>query len=457
MSSKALSGKKFEIDMCNGPLLGKMLKFYFPLMASSMLQLLFNAADIIVVGRFAGPEALAAVGSTSSLINLLTNLFMGLSVGANVMVARYYGADQDEELSDMVQTAITTALISGAVLLAVGLFLTGPILTAMGTTADALPLAKIYIRIYFCGMPFMMLYNFGAAILRAIGDTRRPFIYLFISGFINFVLNLVFVIPLKMSVSGVALATIISQGIAAFLIIRCLMNTDAAYKLILTKLHITKDKFLKMIGIGIPAGLQGVLFSFSNVIIQSSVNTFDTTAVAGNTAGMNLEGFVYMAMNAFSQTSLSFSGQNYGARKYDRIKKVMWLSLVCVTVTGLIFGGTFILFAKPLLHLYTTDEAVIAYGVLRLRYICTAYFLCGTMDTIVGVLRGMGYSIMPMIVSLTGACLFRIVWIFTIFRQVHKLEVLYISYPISWFITTAVHLICFAICFSRLSKKKPQS
>lgn len=446
--------KKYEIDMCNGPLLGKMLKFYFPLMASSMLQLLFNAADIVVVGRFAGSEALAAVGSTSSLINLLTNLFMGLSIGANVMVARFYGADQDDELSDMVHTAMMTAIISGVMLLCIGIAFSGLILTAMGTTREALPLAKIYIRIYFCGMPFMMLYNFGAAILRAIGDTRRPFIYLLISGFINFVLNLIFVVPFKMSVSGVALATIISQGIAAFMIIRCLMNSEGAYRLIIRKLHITKDKFLKMLGIGIPAGLQGVLFSFSNVIIQSSVNTFDTTAVAGNTAGMNLEGFVYMAMNAFSQTSLSFSGQNIGARKYDRIKKVLRNSVISVTVTGLLFGWVFILFADPLLHLYTKDPEVIAYGTLRLTYICAAYFLCGTMDTVVGVLRGMGYSIMPMIVSLTGACLFRIVWIFTVFRQMHSLEVLYISYPISWLLTTAIHLICFAICYSRLIKGK---
>ena len=358
--------KTYEIDMCNGPLLGKMLRFYFPLMASSMLQLIFNAADVIVVGRFAGPEALAAVGSTSALINLLTNLFIGLSVGANVMVARYYGAKQEDELSDMVHTAMLTALISGAILAAVGVSMSRILLTLMGTTQDALPLAVIYIRIYFAGMPFMMLYNFGAAVLRAVGDTKRPMVFLLIAGFINLLLNLLFVIVFKMSVAGVALATIISQAISAFLIIRCLMVSNGSYKLILTKLHINKDKFLKMIQIGLPAGIQGILFSISNVIIQSSVNTFDTIAVAGNTTGQNIEGFVYMAMNAFSQTALSFSGQNYGAHKFKRLLKVLGISLACVSVVGLVMGNAAVIFGRPLIGLYTQDPEVIRFGLVRL-------------------------------------------------------------------------------------------
>ncbi|MCR4618553.1 MAG: MATE family efflux transporter [Lachnospiraceae bacterium] len=448
--------KRYEIDMCNGSLLGKMLKFYFPLMASSMLQLIFNAADVIVVGRFAGSDALAAVGSTASLINLLTNLFIGLSIGANVMVARYYGAKQDKELSDMVHTSMLTALISGLVLTVIGVLFSGPLLRMMGTTKEALPLAIIYMRIYFAGMAFMMIYNFGAAILRAIGDTKRPMIFLLVAGAINFILNLIFVIPLKMSVAGVALATIISQGISAFLIVRCLVMSDGAYKLTFSSLHINKDKFLRMIQIGLPAGVQGVLFSFSNVIIQSSVNSFDTIAVAGNTTGQNLEGFVYMAMNAFSQTALSFSGQNFGARKYDRIKKVLGLSLACVSVVGIVLGNLAVLFGNPLLSLYTDDPQVVSYGLLRITYICTLYFLCGTMDVASGVLRGMGYSIMPTIVSLTGACIFRIVWIFTVFRNIHTLEVLYVSYPISWFLTTVVHLICFMIVYKRLVSTKKE-
>lgn len=443
----------FEIDMCNGPILGKMLLFYFPLMASSMLQLIFNAADMIVVGRFAGPESLAAVGSTSALINLLTNLFIGLSVGANVMVARYYGAHQDDELSDMVHTAMTTALISGVLLMFIGWFFSSPILTAMGTTKETLPLAIKYIRIYFLGMPLMMLYNFGSAILRAIGDTIRPMLFLFVAGVVNFLLNLLFVIPLKMNVSGVALATIISQAISTFFVILCLMLAEGGYKLELKKLRITGSKLLRMLSIGLPSGFQGVLFSFSNVIIQASVNSFDTIAVAGNTAAQTIEGFVYMAMNAFHQTTLSFTGQNFGARKFDRILKILGYGLICVTVVGLVMGNGVNLFSDFFLRFYSDDPEVIAYGALRIQYICTIYFLCGTMEVVVGVLRGMGYSIMPMIVSLTGACLFRIVWIYSVFTKMHKLEVLYISYPISWILTTAAHLVCFFIVFNKLKKK----
>jgi putative MATE family efflux protein len=447
--------KQFEIDMTNGPLLGKMLKFYFPLMASSMLQLVFNAADVAVVGHFAGEDALAAVGSCSALINLLTNLFIGLSVGANVMVARYYGSGREDELSDMVHTAMLTSLISGLLLTAFGVSFSGIFLTWMGTTKEALPLATIYMRIYFGGMAFTMVYNFGAAVLRAIGDTKRPMIFLLIAGAINFVLNLLFVIGFKMSVAGVALATVISQAISAFLIVRCLIFSDGTYKLELSKLHINKDKFLRMIQIGLPAGLQGVLFSISNVIIQSSVNSFDNTLiVAGNTTGQNIEGFVYMAMNAFYQTALSFSGQNFGARKYDRVLKVLGISLACLTVVGFVMGNASVLFGRQLLGIFTKDPTVVEYGLLRIRIICSIYFLCGTMDVCTGVLRGMGYSIMPMIVSLSGACLFRIVWIMTVFRSFRTLESLYVSYPISWFLTTAVHLICFMIVYKRLNRRK---
>lgn len=451
---KKENSKKYEIDMCNGPILGKMLLFYFPLMASNVLQLVFNAADIVVVGNFAGSEALAAVGSTSALINLLTNIFIGLSIGANVMVARYYGAGQKEELSDMVHTAILTSVISGVILLFIGLFLTGPILTLMGTTKDALPLAKLYIKIYFCGMPFTMLYNFGAAILRAIGDTRRPMIYLLLAGIVNVLLNLLFVISFQMSVAGVALATIISQAISAYLIIRCLIKADGDYKIYLNKLRIDKNKLKKMLSIGLPAGVQGMLFSISNVIIQSSVNKFDTIAVAGNTAASNIEGFVYMSMNAFYQTALSFTGQNYGAKKLDRIKKIMIYALISVSVVGLIMGNAANISSKYLLRLYNSDPEVIAYGMVRMKYICTIYFLCGTMDVMVGVIRGMGYSIMPMIVSLTGACLFRIVYIFTYFRTHNTLPVLYLSYLYSWIMTTIAHIICFIIVYNKLLKNK---
>lgn len=446
--------KKYEIDMCNGPLLGKILVFYFPLMLSGILQLLFNAADIAVAGQFAGNEALAAVGSTSSLTNLLVNLFIGLSVGANVLVARFYGAGQTDELKGMVQTAIATSVIGGIILIFVGFFVSKPALLLMGTPDNVINHSVVYMRIYFAGMPFMMAYNFGAAILRAVGDTKRPLYYLLLAGIVNVILNLVFVIVFSMGVAGVATATVISQAISAFLVLRCLVKSDSVYRLELKGIRIHKDKLLKMIQIGLPAGLQGALFSISNVLIQSSVNSFGSDAMAGNTAGSNVEGFVYTAMNAFYQAAISFCGQNYGARKYRRVGKALLLCEILVVVVGLIMGNGAYFLAGTLLKIYTPDPVVIEYGILRMSYICIPYFLCGTMDVMVGGLRGLGYSIMPMLVSLTGACLFRIVWIYTIFRQFKTLECLYISYPISWALTFLVHLICFLVVYRKLLKKE---
>lgn len=446
--------KNYEIDMCNGPLLGKILKFAIPLILSGILQLLFNAADIVVVGRFAGNEALAAVGSTSSLINLLVNLFIGLSVGANVLVARFYGAGQKKELSEMVHTAIATSLASGVILIFVGLFLAKPALQLMDTPADCIDQAVLYMRIYFAGMPAMMAYNFGSAILRAVGDTKRPLYYLLFAGVVNVVLNLIFVIVFSMNVAGVALATVISQVVSAALVLRCLVLCDADYKLNLKELIIDKDKLFKMAQIGLPAGLQGALFSISNVLIQSSVNSFGSVAMAGNTAAGNIEGFVYTAMNALHQTAISFTGQNYGALKFKRIGKILLICQVIVFAIGLVMGNTIYWGSEYLLRLYSTDTEVIRYGVLRLSIICTTYCLCGMMDVMVGALRGMGYSVMPMLVSLTGACLFRVVWIYTIFKTYHTLECLYWSYPISWSLTFAVHLLCFFVVNRRLLKKE---
>ena len=447
--------KKYEIDMCNGPLLGKIMIFYIPLMLSGILQLLFNAADIVVVGRFAGNEALAAVGSTSSLTNLIVNLFIGLSVGANVLVARFYGAKQDEELKETVQTAIGTAVAGGVILIFLGFFLSKPALGWMGTPEDVINHSVLYMRIYFAGMPFMMVYNFGSAVLRAVGDTKRPLYYLLIAGVVNVVLNLIFVITFSMGVAGVATATVVSQAISAALVLRCLIRTDSAYRLELQGIRIVPDKLLKMVQIGVPAGMQGALFSISNVLIQSSVNSFGSVAMAGNTAASNIEGFVYTAMNAFHQAAISFSGQNYGARKYKRIRKVLLICEVMVVVVGALMGNVAYLFGGTLLKLYTVDPEVIEYGILRMRIICTPYFLCGMMDVAVGALRGMGYAIMPMLVSLTGACLLRVVWIYTIFQSYRTLECLYFSYPISWGLTFAVHLVCFVIVFRKLLKKDP--
>ncbi|MCM1327496.1 MAG: MATE family efflux transporter [Bacteroidales bacterium] len=452
--------KKYEIDMCNGPLLGKILIFYIPLMLSGVLQLLFNAADIVVVGRYAGSNALAAVGSTSSLINLLVNVFIGLSVGANVLVARFYGAGKQKELTDIVHTAILTSLVSGCILIVLGIALSGPALRLMDTPEDVIDQAVLYMRIYFVGMPFMMAYNFGSAILRAVGDTRRPLYYLLAAGVINVILNLIFVIGFQIGVAGVAIATVISQGVSSALVLRCLMLTDSVYKLDFKQLRIVPDKLVKMLQIGLPAGLQGSLFSISNVLIQSSVNSFGSVAMAGNTAASNIEGFVYTAMNAFHQTAISFTGQNYGAHKIKRIGKILIICQISVMIVGLVLGNAAYFFSGTLLQLYAPnpdDMEVITYGVLRLSIICTTYCLCGMMDVMVGALRGMGYSVMPMLVSLTGACLFRVAWIYTIFQSYRTLRCLYISYPISWALTFAVHLICFLVVYLRMRRKYPES
>lgn len=446
------SAKKYEIDMCNGPLLGKILIFYIPLMLSGILQLLFNAADIVVVGRFAGNESLAAVGSTSSLTNLIVNLFIGLSVGANVLVARYYGANQKDELKEMVQTTVATAFVSGIILIFVGFFVSRPALIWMGTPEDVIAHSVLYMRIYFGGMPFMMVYNFGSAVLRAVGDTKRPLYYLLIAGVVNVVLNLIFVIVFSMGVAGVATATVVSQAISAVLVVRCLIQSDSVYRLEMKGIHIAPDKLIKMVQIGIPAGMQGALFSISNVLIQSSVNSFGSIAMAGNTAASNIEGFVYTAMNAFHQATISFCGQNYGAMKYKRIGKVLLICEVSVIVVGAIMGNVAYFLAGMLLRIYSTDQEVIQFGILRMSYICVTYFLCGMMDVIVGALRGMGYAIMPMLVSLTGACLFRVIWIYTIFQNHRTLACLYISYPISWALTFLVHLLCFAVVYRKLLK-----
>lgn len=446
------SAKKYEIDMCNGPLFGKIVIFYIPLMLSGLLQLLFNAADIVVVGKFAGDEALAAVGSTSSLINLLVNVFIGLSVGTNVLVARYYGSGQKSELKDIVHTSVLTAMVSGLILIFLGFFLSRPALTLMDTPEDVIQQSILYMRIYFVGMPMMMAYNFGSAILRAVGDTKRPLYYLLTAGVINVILNLIFVILFSMGVAGVATATVISQAVSAALVLRCLIRSDADYKLDLRQLTVKKDKLLKMIQIGVPAGLQGALFSISNVLIQSSVNSFGKIAMAGNTAAGNIEGFVYTAMNALHQASISFTGQNFGAQKYDRIRKTLVICLGLVIAVGLILGNGVYFLGGLLLQLYTDNPEAVTYGILRLSVICTTYCLCGMMDVIVGSIRGMGYAIMPMLVSLTGACLFRVVWIYTVFQEYHTLLCLYLSYPISWALTFGVHLICFLLIFRKMRR-----
>ncbi len=451
--SKKAEKKSFEIDMCNGPLLGKILLFTVPLILSGVLQLLFNAADVVVVGRFAGSEALAAVGSTSSLTNLLVNLFIGLSVGVNVLVARYYGAKQEREVSETVHTAIIISVMGGIILAFVGFVLAKPLLSLMDTPENVIEHSVLYMRIYFLGMPVMLLFNFGSAVLRAIGDTRRPLYYLTIAGVINVCLNLLFVISFHMGVAGVALATVISQCVSSGMIVKCLMQSEGCFQLVFSRLQINWDKLGRIARIGFPAGIQGALFSVSNVLIQSSVNSFGSIAMAGNTAAGNVEGFVYTAMNAVHQTAVSFTGQNLGGKKFDRINKILIECLIIVTVIGLVMGNGIVLLGKQVLGLYSTDAQVIEFGMERLKVICTFYCLCGIMDVLVGSIRGLGYAIMPMIVSLMGACVFRIIWIYTIFQWDRTLHTLYVSYPVSWALTAAVHLICFIIV-QKLVKKK---
>lgn len=437
--------KKYEIDMCSGSIFKKMLLFALPLMCSSILQLLFNAADIVVVGHFAGDHALAAVGSNTALINLLTNLFVGLSIGTNVLVAQYYGAKKEQELKETVHTSMMLSVYSGILLTIVGVIAARQILIWMQAPSEVLGLAVIYLRIYFIGMTSTMIYNFGSAILRAVGDTKRPLYYLLGAGVVNVVLNLIFVVLFQMGVAGVGAATVISQTISAFLVVRCLILEQGGIHLELKELRIHKDKFIRILQIGLPAGFQGTVFSLSNVVIQSAINSFGAVVVAGNSAASNIEGFVYMAMNAFYQATISFTSQNFGAKQYKRINKILFVGELYVIITGLVLGNLAVIFGKELLGIYSSSEEVIQTGMVRLRIIGTTYALCGIMDVLVGALRGIGYSIMPMIVSLVGACGLRLIWIATVFQipAYHSQTTIYMSYPITWTITLTVHALCF--------------
>ena len=432
-----------ELDMTSGPLLKKIIVFTIPILLSGVLQLLFNAADIIVVGNFAGDNAMAAVGSTASLVSLMTNLFIGISAGANVAVANFYGSKDDEAVQETVHTSVILSVVGGAGLMLIGLLLARPILELMGSPEAVLPLSALYLRIFFLGMPGSLLFNFCASILRATGDTKHPLYYLSVAGILNVVLNLFFVIVLNMSVAGVALATIISQYVSAFLIVRRMTRLNSSIRIRWSKLRVSKSKLLRILRVGIPAGIQSSLFALSNVVIQSAINSFGEVVMAANTASTNIEGFVYIAMNSVYQAAMNFSGQNYGAGRYKRLHKVLFECLGLVTLVGLVLGGGAYLCGRPLLHIYTDSAMVITFGLQRMEIICLTYFLCGWMDTIVGVMRGMGYGIMPMLVSLVGSCLFRILWVQTIFQVYHTLPMLYISWPITWVVTFLMHVVCY--------------
>ncbi|MBO5517272.1 MAG: MATE family efflux transporter [Firmicutes bacterium] len=442
--------------MVNGPLFGNIIRYAIPLMLTGVLQLLFNAADLVVVGRYCGRLSIAAVGATGAIINLIINLFIGLSVGVGVTVAVSLGAQDNDRCSRAVHTAMPVAVIGGAVLTVVGVLISRTLLAWMQTPDDVIGLSALYMRIYFCGMIPSLVFNYGAAILRAAGDTKHPLYYLVTAGIINVVLNLFFVIVLKRNVDGVALATILSQCVSAFLIVRFLMRTEGAYKLILRKMHIYGMELKQIVKIGLPAGIQGSMFSISNVIIQSSINSFGSIAMAGNSAAANIEGFTFIAMNAIHQTGMNFVGQNVGARRLDRAKRVTKDVMFDVFVTGLVLGGLSYLFSHQLLSIYIPgDASAIAYGRLRMKYLCLPYFMDGMMDVMTGVLRGLGSSLLPMIITVFNICVFRIVWIYTIWQvpQFHTLDMLYVTYPISWILTLTLLLVCYFITMRRRARE----
>ena len=446
-------------DLSEGPLLKNIILYTIPIILTGILQLLFNAADLVVVGRFSGSDCVAAVGATGALINLLVNLFIGLSVGAGVTVAHGIGSGRSDDVEKTVHTAIPTAVVSGIFLTAVGICGARTFLELMGTDKDVIDLSVSYMKIYFCGITSSMLYNFGSAILRAAGDTKSPLYYLTAAGVINVILNLIFVCLFHMNVAGVALATAISQTVSALLILRTLMKRDDACRLELKKLGFSRRHLVKILRIGFPAGVQGSLFSISNVMIQSSINSFGKIAMTGNAAAGNIEGFVYTTMNSFHQTALNFTGQNYGAGKYDRIKKIMFICLTLVFTVGLTTGSLVRLFGKPLLSIYITDNPeAIKYGLLRMTCICLPYFLCGLMDVTTGLIRGLECSLAPMIITVVGVCGMRILWIYTVFRipAYHTLKSLYLSYAISWSLTFAAELITFFIVYSKIKKHTPK-
>ena len=447
---------KYEIYMCNGTIMDKLISFALPLMVSSILQLLFNAVDIIVVGRFTGSQALAAVGSTTALINMFVNLFIGVSLGANVLSARFYAAGKEREMSETVHTAMTFALISGIVMVFVGLFCARGALELMDTPADVIDQAALYMKIYFCGMPFFMLYNYGAAILRAVGDTKRPLLFLIISGAVNAALNLFLVIVFSMGVAGVAIATVFSQIISCVLVLECLLGTDSCYRLQITKLGIKWEYLVQIFQVGVPAGIQSVVINFSNVLLQSSVNSFGSIAMAGYTAANNIFGFLFVSVNSITQACMSFTSQNYGAGKKKRMDRVLVDCMILSVIVAVTLGGGANLFGSQLLHIYTTEADVIACGTEILLYTTLTYFLCGIMDLIPGALRGMGHSAVPMILSIIGTVGTRIFWIYGVFPMHRSLMVLFLSYPASWTITILLQAVCFYFVRKKVHSTMPQ-
>ena len=438
-----MKNNKYEIDMCNGTLMDKLISFALPLMLSGMLQLMFNAVDIIVVGRFTGSTALAAVGSTTALISTFTNLFIGVSLGANVLAARFYATGKAKEMSETVHTAIALAAISGVVMCIIGIAAAREALVLIDTPDDVIGQAALYLRLNFCGMPFFMLYNYGAAILRAVGDTKRPLIFLIISGCINALLNLFFVIVCKLDVAGVAIGTIVSQFVSCVLVLYCLSKADTSYKLCFNKLAIDKEYMLQIFQVGIPAGIQSTVINISNAMLQSSVNSFGSIAMAGYTAANNILGFLYVSVNSITQACMSFTSQNYAVGKQKRMDRVLIDCLFLTTAVALVMGSASYIFGTQILGIYTSNSEVIKSGLEIISITTIPYFLCGIMDLFPGALRGMGYSTVPMILSIIGTVGVRIIWIYGLFPSHRSLFFLFISYPGSWIATIIMQVICY--------------
>jgi len=447
--------KHTEIDMCNGPIMSKLIRFAIPLMLSGMLQLLFNAADVVVVGQFCGSTSLAAVGSNGAVINLLVNVFIGISVGTNVLVARYMGRQQHDGIYRAVHTSVLFSIFVGIFIGIVGAILAPQLLTMISVPDDVLPLASIYLRIYFIGIPATVVYNFGAAVLRAAGDTKNPLYFLTVAGATNVICNIFFVVGCHWDVAGVAAASALSQYVAAFLVLRCLRRKETSCRLSLRKLHIYKRELLEMIRIGIPAGLQSTIFSVSNVLIQSSINSFGSIVIAGNSAASNIDGFLGIATNAIHQAGVSFVSQNLGANKPDRIRRVAGCCYILVVVIDVVLSSVVYLFGRPLLGIFSPDSTVVDAGMVRLFWVGLLHVFCGTMDVACGLVRGLGKSWLPMIISLLGACALRIVWIFTVFAHVRTLDSLYMAYPITWGITLIAHTVCVITLIRKLEAAAP--
>lgn len=446
---------KYEIDMCNGTIMGKLISFSLPLMLSSILQLMFNAVDIIVVGRFSSSRALAAVGATTALINIFTNLFIGISLGANVLAARYFAAGRDREMSEAVHTAITLALISGVVMAFVGAGMSGTALDLMDTPGDVIGLSAVYMRIYFMGMPFFMLYNYGAAVLRAVGDTKRPLLFLIAAGLANVVLDLLLVIVIPLGVAGVAIGTVASQMISCILVLRCLYRSEGSYQLRFSKLMFRWVYLKRIFQVGIPAGIQSTVINFSNALLQSSVNSFGSTAMAGYTAANNILGFLYVSVNAVTQACMSFTSQNYSVGKQKRMDRVLLDCILLSTGVAAVLGIGAYVFGSQILRIYTAETDVIQCGLEILSITTVPYFLCGIMDLIPGALRGMGHSAVPMVLSVIGTVGTRIVWIYMFFPRNRSLHFLFISYPGSWIITIAMQAVCFWFVRRRICREAP--